>query len=64
MLTLICLVCLLGCFGGILLGISLKGLLVVKLGLEAAQKKMFLIGTVSILLALALSFSGFITGNS
>lgn len=55
MLTLICLVCVFSCFGGILLGQSLKGLLIFTQGLEKGQKKMFAIGIASVVLALALS---------
>ena len=35
----LCLVCILSSFGGILLALSLKGLLVIKFGLEEGQKK-------------------------
>jgi len=55
MLFLICLVCLLSSFGGILLGLSLKGLLVIKYGLESGQKKMFSIGVFCGSLALVIS---------
>jgi hypothetical protein len=55
MLLLICLVCVFSTFGGILLGQSLKGLLIFSQGLEKGQKKMFAIGVTSVVLALALS---------
>lgn len=49
------LVCLLASFGGVTLGISLKGLWVMKFGLEKAQKKMFLLGSVCVGLAILIS---------
>ena len=55
MLTLICLVCVFSTFGGILLGQSLKGLLILTQGLEKGQKKMFAIGIGSVVIALVLS---------
>lgn len=55
MLVLICLVCVLSCFGGILLGQSLKGQLIFKQGLEKGMKKMFAIGVGSVVLAIVLS---------
>jgi len=58
MLTLICLVCVFSCFGGILLAQSLKGLLIFTQGLEKGQKKMFAIGIGSVVLALVLSLLG------
>lgn len=58
MLVLICLVCVFSCFGGILLGQSLKGLLIFTQGLEKGQKRMFAIGVGSVALALLLSFAG------
>lgn len=58
MLTLICLVCVFSCFGGILLGQSLKGLLIFTQGLEKGQKKMFAIGVGSVGLAFVLSLLG------
>ncbi|GEM_PF-2014548 len=58
MLTLICLVCVFSTFGGILLGQSLKGLLIFTQGLEKGQKKMFSIGIASVALALVLSIIG------
>lgn len=57
MLLLICLVCVFSCFGGILLGQSLKGLLIFTQGLEKGQKKMFAIGVGSVALALLLSLA-------
>jgi hypothetical protein len=38
------LICFLSCFAGVLLGFSLKGLLVMQKGLEKGQKAMFNIG--------------------
>jgi hypothetical protein len=58
MLLLICLVCVFSTFGGILLGQSLKGLLIFSQGLEKGQKKMFAIGVGSVVLALAISVAG------
>jgi hypothetical protein len=58
MLVMICLVCVFSCFGGILLGQSLKGLLIFTQGLEKGQKKMFAIGLGSVALALLLSLAG------
>lgn len=58
MLTLICLVCVFSTFGGILLGQSLKGLLIFTQGLEKGQKKMFAIGIGSVIVALVLSVLG------
>ncbi len=55
MLLLISLVCLFSCFGGILLGQSLKGQLIFKQGLEKGMKKMFAIGVGSVVVALILS---------
>ncbi len=55
MLLLICLVCVFSTFGGILLGQSLKGLLIFTQGLEKGQKKMFAIGIASVVIALLLS---------
>lgn len=55
MLLMISLVCLFSCFGGILLGQSLKGQLIFKQGLEKGMKKMFAIGVGSVVLALILS---------
>jgi hypothetical protein len=49
------LVCVFSCFGGILLGQSLKGLLIFTQGLEKGQKKMFAIGLGSVAFALVLS---------
>ena len=57
MLLLICVVCLLSSFGGILLGLSLKGLLVMKHGLEAGQKKMFSIGIICGAIAVLISIA-------
>ena len=55
MLLLLSLVCVFSCFGGILLGQSLKGLLIFTQGLEKGQKKMFAIGIGSVVIALVLS---------
>jgi hypothetical protein len=57
------LVCVFSCFGGILLGQSLKGLLIFSQGLEKGQKKMFAIGIGSVAFALVLSaVAAFIPG--
>ncbi len=58
MLLLISLVCVFSTFGGILLGQSLKGLLILKNGLESGQKKMFAIGLGAVAVALILSMVG------
>lgn len=55
MLLILSLVCVFSCFGGILLGQSLKGLLIFTQGLEQGQKKMFAIGIGSVAVALILS---------
>ncbi|MDQ2999655.1 MAG: hypothetical protein M3Y08_00130 [Fibrobacterota bacterium] len=54
-MLLLSLVCIFSCFGGILLGQSLKGLLIFTQGLEKGQKQMFAIGIGSVVLALVLS---------
>lgn len=54
-MVILSLVCVFSCFGGILLGQSLKGLLILTQGLEKGQKKMFAIGVASVVLALVLS---------
>ena len=59
MLLMISLVCVFSCFGGILLGQSLKGLLIFTQGLEKGQKKMFAIGVGSVVAALLLSVISF-----
>lgn len=59
MLLMISLVCMLSCFGGILLGQSLKGQLIFKQGLEKGMRKMFAIGVGSVVLALVLSVVSF-----
>lgn len=59
MLLLISLVCVFSSFGGILLGQSLKGLLIFSQGLEKGQRKMFAIGVSSVVLALVLSVISF-----
>jgi hypothetical protein len=59
MLLMISLVCVFSCFGGILLGQSLKGQLIFKQGLEKGMKKMFAIGVGSVVLALLLSIASF-----
>ncbi len=59
MLLMISLVCVFSCFGGILLGQSLKGLLIFTQGLEKGQKKMFAIGLGSVVAALVLSVISF-----
>ena len=55
MLLMISLVCMFSCFGGILLGQSLKGQLIFKQGLEKGMRKMFVIGVGSVVLAIVLS---------
>jgi hypothetical protein len=55
MLLMISLVCVFSCFGGILLGQSLKGQLIFKQGLEKGMKKMFMVGVGSVVVALILS---------
>jgi hypothetical protein len=57
MLLLLCLVCVFSSFGGILLGQSLKGLLIFTQGLEKGQKKMFAIGLGSVAAAVILSIA-------
>ena len=57
MLVMLCLVCVFSSFGGILLGQSLKGLLIFTQGLEKGQKKMFAIGIGSVAAALLLSIA-------
>lgn len=59
MLLMISLVCMLSCFGGILLGQSLKGQLIFKQGLEKGMRKMFAIGVASVVLAVVLSVVSF-----
>ncbi len=54
-MLILCLVCVFSSFGGILLGQSLKGLLIFTQGLEKGQKKMFNIGVASVVIALLLS---------
>lgn len=55
MLLMISLVCMFSCFGGILLGQSLKGQLIFKQGLEKGMRKMFAIGVGSVVFAIVLS---------
>ncbi len=57
MMLVLSLVCVFSCFGGILLGQSLKGLLIFTQGLEKGQKKMFAIGIGSVAAALVLSIA-------
>jgi hypothetical protein len=57
MLLMLCLVCVFSSFGGILLGQSLKGLLIFTQGLEKGQKKMFAIGIGSVAAAVILSIA-------
>lgn len=59
LLLMISLVCILSCFGGILLGQSLKGQLIFKQGLEKGMKKMFAIGVGSVVLAVVISVISF-----
>lgn len=63
MILILSLVCVFSCFGGILLGQSLKGLLIFTQGLEKGQKKMFSIGVASVVIAVLLSVASiFIPG--
>ncbi len=57
-IMLICFVCVLGTFGGILLAQSLKASLIFKTGLEQAQKTMFAVGAGAVALAVLLSLLG------
>ena len=52
------LVCIFSTIGGILLGQSLKGLLVMKNGVESGQKQMVGAGIISVALALILGLTG------
>ena len=56
-MLILCLVCVFSSFGGILLGQSLKGLLIFTQGLEKGQKKMFNIGVASVVIAVVLSIA-------
>ncbi len=59
MVLLICLVCFFSTIGGILLGQSLKAMLIFKEGLEKGQRKMFKIGALALALAIVLSLLSF-----
>jgi len=59
MVLLICLVCFFSTVGGILLGQSLKAVLIFKEGLEKGQRKMFKIGALALGLAIFLSLLSF-----
>ena len=59
MLLILCFVCFFSCLGGILLGQSLKGMLIFKDGLEKGQRKMFAIGLTALVLAIILSLLAF-----
>lgn len=64
MVLLLALVCAASCFGGLLLGQSLKANLVMKQGLEKAQKTMFAVGAGAVALALVLALAGLALGPS
>ena len=55
MILILCIVCFLSTVGGILLGQSLKAMLIMKEGLERGQRKMFTIGLCALGLAIILS---------
>jgi len=59
MALILCLVCFFSTLGGILLGQSLKGLLIFKEGLEKGQRKMFSIGAAALGIAVILSLLSF-----
>lgn len=58
MLLLLSLVCFCSTIAGVLLGQSLKGLLIFKEGLEKGQRKMFKIGLAALVAAIVLSLAG------
>ena len=55
MVLILCIVCFLSCVGGILVGQSLKAMLIMKEGLEKGQRKMFIMGLSALGLAVVLS---------
>ena len=55
MVLILCIVCFLSTVGGILVGQSLKAMLIMKEGLEKGQRKMFIIGLSTLGLAIVLS---------
>jgi hypothetical protein len=57
MLLVICLVCFFSTLGAVILGQSLKGLLIFKEGLEQGQRKMFQIGAGAMILAILLAIA-------
>ena len=60
MALILCFVCFFSTLGGLLLGQSLKAMLIFKEGLEKGQKKMFQIGVAALGLALLLSLLSFV----
>ena len=59
MILVLCFVCFFSSIGGILLGQSLKGILIFKEGLEKGQRKMFAIGLTALIIAIILSLLAF-----
>ena len=55
MVFILCIVCFLSTVGGILVGQSLKAMLIMKEGLEKGQKKMFVFGLIALGLAITVS---------
>ena len=58
MFLILSMICVLSCFGGVLLAQSLKGMLIFTKGLEKGQRTMFLVGVVAVVLAMLLSVVG------
>ncbi len=55
MVFILCLVCFFSTVGGVLVGQSLKGLLIFKAGLEKGQRQMFRIGLGAVAVAVVLA---------
>lgn len=55
MVFILCIVCFLSTVGGILVGQSLKAMLIMKEGLEKGQRKMFVFGLTALGLAIVVS---------
>ena len=55
MVFILCIVCFLSTVGGILVGQSLKAILIMKEGLEKGQRKMFVFGLTALGLAITAS---------
>ena len=55
MVFILCIVCFLSTVGGILVGQSVKAMLIMKEGLEKGQRKMFVFGLTALGLAIAAS---------